>query len=77
MYLTGRKETSQEPLHHSPRAPDQGTIGLTEVNLGILPAAGGTQRMLRLLGAGKAQTEDALEGFQLYSEKRRPCFKGK
>lgn len=31
-----------------------GTIGLTEVSLGLLPAAGGTQRMTRLLGEAKA-----------------------
>ncbi len=30
------------------------TIGLTEVNLGLLPVAGGTQRLRRLLGRGKA-----------------------
>lgn len=38
-----------------------GTIGLFEVDLGIIPGAGGTQRMVRLLGRGKA-TEMILEG---------------
>jgi enoyl-CoA hydratase/carnithine racemase len=142
--------------HYRLMASDQGTIGLTEVNLGIIPAAGETQRILRLLGAAGAlpllleskrlkpeeakelglvhalypkmdlfdaclglakrlaaqppvavaallrcvreggdlplekgleietegfvqciQTEDALEGFQTFFEKRKPCFKGK
>lgn len=31
------------------------TIGLTEVSLGIMPAFGGTQRLPRLVGAGKAR----------------------
>lgn len=31
-----------------------GTIGLTEVSLGLLPGAGGTQRMTKLLGKAKA-----------------------
>jgi enoyl-CoA hydratase/3-hydroxyacyl-CoA dehydrogenase len=30
------------------------TVGLTEVNLGLLPVAGGTQRLTYLLGRGKA-----------------------
>lgn len=44
-----------------------GTIGLTEVSLGLLPAAGGTQRMTRLVGEGKA-TELMLLGSRLKAE---------
>ena len=43
---------------------DSATIGLPEVNLGIISAAGGTQRMTRLLGRGKA-TELLFEGRQI------------
>jgi len=42
-------------------------IGLIEVQLGILPGAGGTQRMARLLGRGKA-LELILEGKALTAD---------
>lgn len=42
-------------------------IGLPEVNLGIISATGGTQRLCRLLGRGKA-TELLFEGTQIGAE---------
>lgn len=36
-------------------ASETATLGLTEVSLGIIPGAGGTQRMARLLGKGIAK----------------------
>jgi enoyl-CoA hydratase len=35
-------------------ASDQAQLGLTEVTLGIIPGGGGTQRLPRLIGRGKA-----------------------
>jgi enoyl-CoA hydratase/carnithine racemase len=35
-------------------ASDQARLGLTEVSLGIIPGGGGTQRLPRLIGRGKA-----------------------
>jgi enoyl-CoA hydratase len=42
-------------------------LGLPEVRLGLLPGAGGTQRLTRLVGAGRA-TELIMKGLQLSPE---------
>lgn len=36
-------------------ASDKASFGLTETKLGIIPGAGGTQRMVRLIGKGKTK----------------------
>jgi enoyl-CoA hydratase/carnithine racemase len=53
-------------------ASDQAQLGLTEVTLGIIPGGGGTQRLPRLIGRGKAleliltgRRIDALEALRL------------
>jgi enoyl-CoA hydratase len=46
---------------------DGALLGLPEVRLGLLPGAGGTQRLTRLVGTGRA-TELIMKGLQLSPE---------
>ena len=46
---------------------DGALLGLPEVRLGLLPGAGGTQRLTRLVGSGRA-TELIMKGLQLSPE---------
>lgn len=51
-------------------ASDQAKMGLTETALGIIPGAGGTQRLPRLIGIGKAKE-------LIYTARRLTAFKAK
>lgn len=52
---------------HIRLAADTATIGLPEINLGVIPGHGGTQRLPRLVGKGKA-LEMICTGDQLSAE---------
>ena len=51
-------------------AASDAVMGLPEVNLGIMPGSGGTQRLARLVGVGKAKellfTGDTISGDEAY-----------
>lgn len=51
-------------------ASDQAKMGLTETALGIIPGAGGTQRLPRLIGIGKAKE-------LIYTARRLTAFEAK
>ena len=48
-------------------ATERSKVGLPEIKLGLLPGAGGTQRLTRLVGPGRA-TELIMKGLQLSPE---------
>jgi enoyl-CoA hydratase len=51
-------------------AADDATIGLTEIRFGMIPGAGGTQRLARLVGEGQAMrlvlTGDTIDGTEAH-----------
>lgn len=56
--------------HYRIMASDQGKIGLTEINLGIIPGAGGTQRIIRVLGISRGLPL-LLEGTRLTAQEAK------
>jgi len=51
-------------------AEDSGVVGLPEIRLGMIPAFGGSQRLLQLVGKTRA-TEMMIKGLQLGSKEAR------